>query len=189
MSLFKKSVPVPPVDGQGVTHADFLHKALVAAGEWARFADPKALAVLVLLGLGAQDLIGQAGRLTDAHTLDGAWGTIATISFWAAAVFAGGSVAVVSTAVFPRLRGSGGKKKGRSLYYFGDVAGSPNAEEYERAVRRLDQRGIESELARQVYELSRVAKAKHDRTKTAYYVALVFLFLWALSRVALSVAA
>jgi hypothetical protein len=47
----------------GISHKEFFEKALTAAGEWARFADPKALGVAVFLSFGANDLLRNARRL------------------------------------------------------------------------------------------------------------------------------
>src|ERR1041384_2066327 len=50
-----------------IEHAEFLQRALTSAGEWTRHADPKALAVLALLGLGVKDLVDHAQRFVRPH--------------------------------------------------------------------------------------------------------------------------
>ena len=47
---------------------DFAEKALADAGQWTRFADPKALAALALLGLGLANLLVLRPQGTDSPT-------------------------------------------------------------------------------------------------------------------------
>src|SRR5690349_25170330 len=62
------SPPVPPPSGDyGIETKDFLERALAAASEWTRHADPKVLAVLILLGLGPKDLVDHSRRLLAPH--------------------------------------------------------------------------------------------------------------------------
>jgi hypothetical protein len=188
MSSAEKNDAVSELPSREQAHDVFLYRALTAAGEWARFADPKALGVLVLLGVGSADLVKNSHRLVDAHLKSGSWATVATAAFWAAVVLGGATIFFVSFAVFPRLRHWPWKKlqDEGSLFYFGGVAQFESAEAYERAVKSKAPVELTSELAGQVWRLARIAKAKHDWTRHAYVCVLAFLLAWAVARIGLA---
>jgi Family of unknown function (DUF5706) len=180
--------PSPPGGASDERREEFLQHALAAAGEWARFADPKALAVIVLLGLGLSDLLGYAKPLTEAHQQAGAWATIATAAFWVAVLAAVLTVCCVSLAVFPRLASDFlARHHGTtSLYYFGGIADYEDAEAYQRAVHAASRDDLQDEIARQAYEVAVIAKRKHAWTQRAYVAVLGFLGAWAVARIGLS---
>jgi hypothetical protein len=165
-------------DERPSAHAEFLQRALVSAAEWTRFADPKVLAVLVFLGLGMNDLVDHAGDL-----VDGGWFT--TASFCLACALAVVTVVCASVALFPRLdpreRRAGASE---SLYYFAGIAGHRSAGDYETAVRAKTPEQLESELARQAFELSTIALYKLQWARRGYVAAMLFLGFWALARIA-----
>lgn len=172
-----------------VGHREFLEKALDAAAAWTRYGDPKALAVLVLLGLGLSDLLDKAGALTKA--LDGplSWALFASLAFWLAVLLAFLAVVFVSLAVFPRIREGDlfalqrpDPKRKLSLFYFGDVAESVSADAYFEKVIELDDDQITRQLSDQVWAVASIAKKKHVWTQRAYVVAVCFLVSWAASR-------
>ncbi len=105
----------PPIQGDhGIETKEFLERALVSASEWTRHADPKVLAVLVLLGLGSKDLIDHSGRLLAPHEESGSKcdligvightcaGLVATSSGIIAGLLATASVLLVTQALFSR---------------------------------------------------------------------------------------
>jgi len=185
-----------------LTHRAFLEKALTAAGEWARFADPKALAVLIIMGLGLSDLVSKsralllpldtAGDRCGLVSVDGqsCAQVVATASYCTAAVAAVAVVLLVTAAVFPRLALSRRKSNpgSPSLFYFEDVAQHSDAHAYEAAVRKKNVGELERDLAGQVYAVSVVASRKHRYTTRAYLAVLVFLVLWVAARVGLALA-
>src|SRR4051794_5292868 len=134
--------------GAGIPHRDFLERALVTAGEWTRYADPKALGVLVLLGLGVKDLIDHAGRFVHPHepataacgVLDAnghtCGGIASTALFFLACALAVVVVAFVTHALFSRLtlRGLLGREHDdalpRSRFFFGEVSRYNTQEAY-----------------------------------------------------------
>lgn len=184
-------------------HRDFLERALTSAGEWARFADPKALAVLVIMGLGLQDLVSRshafllpANRAHDecpVLSVDGQSCTqvVGTAGYCAAAAAAAAVLVVllVTAAVFPRLRLGRRKDAGpKSVFYFENVARHQSAAEYAAAVRSKSAEELETDLAGQVYAVSVVASRKHKYTTRAYLAVLAFLLFWVVARVALGLA-
>lgn len=184
-------------------HRTFLEKALTSAAEWARFADPKALAVLVLLGLGLNDLIGRSqalllppdksGASCDSLSVAGQScdQVIATASSCLAMAAAVVVVFLVTAAVFPRLRlhrPAKAETAALSLFYFEDVAKQDSADAYVTAVRSKTPEELESELGVQVFALSTVASRKHRYAMRAYIAVLVFLSLWVTARIFLALA-
>ncbi len=190
-------------------HAVFFEKALAAAGEWTRFGDPKLIGVLALLGLGLANTVSKAGELWAAHKHGWVWGWLATGGFVAACFFAVMTVIFASLGLFPRIRRKGERawlgravrvalrfvslgmlgrdqKPGPSLFYFAGIAAIPTPEEYERLVRAKTETELESEVAYQVWEVSRVAARKHLCAQRAYRAVILFLIAWALARIALS---
>jgi len=165
---------------------EFFDKARGTASEWARFADPKVLVVFILLGLGFADLIKNANALIDAHHQGGVAGWTAALGFLSACALAVVTVGCASVALFPRTHVQSAADGTPSLYFFGGIAALPDAASYERAVRERSATELESELAQQAWEVSRIAVAKLQWTKRAYAAVIVFLVVWALARIALS---
>lgn len=197
--------PIPPSPGYyGIETKDFLERALPAASEWTRHADPKILGVLVLLGLGSKDLIDHSGRLLAPHepkasscdligvTGHTCGGLVATSAWIGAALLAALVVVLVSHALFPRLkmRGllTGDHEQGpiTSRFYFGEVARYKSQDTYRTAVKAKKPHELLDDLAGQVYEISRIANDKHLATKRAYVLVLAFLAMWAIARVSLA---
>jgi hypothetical protein len=189
----------------GVTHRDFLDRALVSAGEWSRHADPKVLAVLVLLGLGAKDLVDHAARFIHPHeppsahcnllisaTGHSCGGIGAAVAFAAAAGLAALTVVLVTQGLFSRLRMKGllpgDHEEGpiRSMLFFDDVARHGSQAAYAAAVLARSEQQLLADLAGQVYEVSRTAADKHRAARRAYVVVLGFLSAWATARLLLA---
>jgi hypothetical protein len=164
-------------------HADFLQRALAAAGEWTRFTDPKVIAVLVFLGLGVTDLIDHASALVDAHDSGDFGGWLATLAFYTACALAVLTVVFASFALFPRPNP---EERTPSLYYFGGIATFATAQAYERAVRAKSARELEGEVARQAWEVSRIAGRKVQLARYAYIAVIAFLAAWVGGRMALA---
>jgi Family of unknown function (DUF5706) len=190
-------------------HADFFEKALATAGEWTRFGDPKLIGVLALLGLGLANTVSKAGELWAAHTHGWVWGWLAAGGFFVACFFAAMTVIFASLGLFPRTRRKGertslgraarallrfvsfglrghDKSSSPSLLYFAGIAAIPTPEEYERRVRAKTEAELESEIAHQAWEVSRVAAKKHAWARAAYRAVIGFLIAWAVARIALS---
>jgi hypothetical protein len=165
-------------------HAKFFEKALTAASEWTRFADPKLLGVLVLLGLGVSNLVSKAGSLWDAHDDGWFWGWASTLSFVAAAILAALAVLYVSLGLFPRMKRKGDSEP--SLFFFAGIAGFDSPSKYEDAVRAKSEGELESEVARQAWEVASIATEKHRWAKAAYRTVVAFLVAWAVARLGLS---
>src|SRR4051812_42184204 len=96
---------------------EFLDQALDAAGQWARFADPKALGVLIILGVGLNDLLKHAGSIVSSHNIEGRHCEVlvstavqgcaqaaAVITFAIAGLLGAATILPVSGELFPRLR-------------------------------------------------------------------------------------
>lgn len=191
----------------GIPHRDFLERALTAAGEWSRYADPKLLAVLVLLGLGVKDLLDNARRFLHPHEPETAAcglvgaeghscaGLVATTGFVVAAALAVVVVLLLTHGLFPRtkLRGllKGDEDDGpiKSRFFFGEVARYGSQKAYIGAVRALSEQKLLDDFASQVYEVSKTAAIKHRAAQRAFAVVLAFLTTWALARIALSAVA
>lgn len=187
----------------GITHREFLEKALSTAAAWTRYADPKALAVLVLLGLGLSDLIRNASRFARpashaGSTCDlvsvsghGCGSVLATAGFVIACAAALAVVYFVTVALFPRLSPKGllaGDRAGplpKSRFYFGEVSRYGSQEAYYQAVLACSQQDLMRDLAGQVYEVAKVGAAKHLAARRAYVAVLVFLVFWAAARLLL----
>ena len=199
---------VEPAAGQeapGIPHREFLEKALGSAGDWTRFADPKALGVLVLLGLGVKDLIDHSGRFV--HPREPATATCdpidvaghtcaglgATLMFFAACVLAGAVVIFVTHALFSRtslsdLLGRDEEDQApKSRFFFGEISRYGSQEKYAAAVLERKEHELLRDIAGQVYEISRVCQGKHMATKRAYAALIAFLVAWAIARVLLGV--
>lgn len=182
--MIRRRPPLPPHSEAGTPHGKFFEKALTAAGEWARFADPKLFGVLVFLGLGVSDLVKRAGPLWHAHGDESCWGWVATISFTAACALAAVVVATASFGLFPRTERKAPQRP--SLFFFAGIAEHDTPEAYERAVRGLNETEMESHVAHQAWEVSKVAQVKHQWAKVSYKAVLAFLTAWAIARTGLS---
>jgi hypothetical protein len=170
------------------THKEFLEKALTAAGEWSRFADPKVLGVFVFLGLGMANLITVSGKLWDGSDEGNVAGWMATGGFVIACVAAVATVLFASFALFPQLQPGGrtGKPQPDSLFFFDHVARFDSAEEYEAAVVARTPEELRADVASQAWAVARVASRKHRWAQRAYLSAVVFLGAWAVARIGLS---
>jgi Family of unknown function (DUF5706) len=169
----------------GISHKEFFDKALTAAGEWTRYADPKALGVAVFLSFGANDLIRHVRRLFFGFPVvdfpkGGTW-----LEWWVSVAFLGAcllaalTVIFVSAALFPRLTPKGPA----SLFYFGSVAQSKDPKEYEQQVRAKTSEELESQIASQVWNVARTADKKHRMTRWAYIFLIAFFICWVIARV------
>jgi hypothetical protein len=157
-------------------HRQFLTEALTRFQGWIQFADAKAGAVLVILGLGIASLVGKAGPLSAAYTLPYQWGDLATLLFWASCAAAATTVACVSIALFPRV-----EPGEPSLAYFGHVS-HMTAKKFEAEVSKRGQEELNHQLALQVWELARVAKTKFKWLKISYSLVVIFLVLYFTAR-------
>jgi hypothetical protein len=192
----------PAENAPGIPHRDFLESALSSAAEWTRFADPKALGVLVLLGLGLTDLLDHADRLIYPHDSPGSrcivirhhscGGIGATCFFVLAALLAGLVVVTVTKALFSQLTMKGllGEERDltlpKSRYYFEQVRRYGSQEAYSQAVIAQTEYALLRDIAGQVWEVSRISHSKHLWTRRAYVCVLAFLFCWACARVLLT---
>jgi uncharacterized membrane protein len=178
----------PEHDGTGISHKEFFEKALTAAGEWTRFADPKALGVAVFLSFGANDLIRNARRLFFGVPVfgfpeDGTWPEWwVSVAFLGACLFGVLTVVFVSAALFPRLTPKGPD----SLFFFGSIAQIKDPAEYEQQVRAKSPQDLESQIAIQVWNIAKTANKKHRMTQWAYRCLIVFFICWVVARVAVS---
>jgi hypothetical protein len=167
-----------------LTARDWLEKSYDKTSDWSKTADPKALGVVVLLSLGLKDLLDHGGVLVraagDHHGLSGA---VATISFWLACGFAGLAVFCVISTLVPRIKAS---KQQDSLIFFSHIAATNDSGvEYLDKVRASTSADFELDLAKQTYEISRVAASKHKWARRSILWAIAFLVAWAVSRLGL----
>jgi hypothetical protein len=190
--------------GPGIPHREFLEKALTSAGEWTRYADPKALGVLVLLGLGVKDLIDHADRFVHPHepatakcelisvTGHTCAGLGATTLFIVACVLAAVVVGFVTHALFSRLtlKGLLGLENDevlpRSRFFFGEVSRYGSQEAYAQDVLARKEYELLRDIAGQVYEVSKICQIKHMASQRAYFALGAFLIAWAAARILLS---
>ena len=148
---------------------------LQAVSEWVRFADVKAGAVLVLVGLLLTDALNQAGELQRAHDLPSRWGDASTVLWWVAMLAAASAVVCVSGTLFPRI-----KAKSTSLVFFGDIAKHETPESYAKALARVS---FAEETTKQVWEVSRIAASKYRLLRWSYLAAVLFLISYAVARI------
>lgn len=160
-------------------HIKFTTDALDRFSGWIRFADAKAGAVIVVLGLALADLLQRAGSLSEAGNSGSAWGDIAAVAFWIAGGLAALTTAAVVATLFPKAAAGD-----ESLAFFGDVANARSAGEYRQSLHALSENNLADHIAAQTWALSRIAKAKFARIRFAYGFALAFLAAWAVARVA-----
>lgn len=150
--------------------------------QWIQFADAKAAAVLVLIGLGTADLIKNAKRLSEAfESTSSAWGDIATASFWLACTLVAVAVVLVSLSLFPRV-----KPARKSLAYFGDVASFGSSGAFSTALSKRSAKELQDETNSQVWQLARIASVKFRLLKWSYRFALGFLVALVVGRVCLA---
>ncbi len=168
-------------DDTGITHKEFFEKALTTAGEWTRFADPKALGVAVFLSFGATDLLRYARQLFYGFSANSWLEWLTTVCFVGACLSALVTVIFVSSALFPRLQPKGP----RSLFYFGGIAQFDDPDEYEQEVRKKTPQELESHMASQAWNVAKIADKKHRLTQRAYFSLLVFIAFWVVARLAL----
>lgn len=172
-NTFVNSTPRQPADKDEESY-QFLSDSLSRVSEWVRFADAKAGGVLAILALLLADALDKAGTLWRAYNLDHLLGDVSTIAFWLALGAAVCTVALVSRALFPRIKSTTSSKA-----FFGDVARHENYEEYSAAVAEAN---AQEEIAKQVWEVSRIAAAKFTTLRYAYATAVTFLVLYVISR-------
>lgn len=172
-----------PPDGGWPTdaHVKFATAALDRFSDWIRFADAKAGAVIVVLGLALSDLLKRAGAFADAGHAESAWGEVATVAFWVAGALAVATTVLVILTLFPKA--TPGEE---SLAYFGDVAKAGTAAAYRQTLHALTEHQLADHIAAQAWDLSRIAKAKFVRLRYAYALALGFLVAWAVARLAMA---
>ena len=168
----------------GISHKEFFEKALTAAGEWTRYADPKVIGVAAFLSFGVTDLLSNAEQLYYGLSDNSRLEWLTTVCFLGGCLFAALSVLSITLALFPRLKPKGP----RSLYYFGGIAEFNDPNEYEQVVRQQTPQELESHIAGQAWNVAKLAYTKHRWTRLAYVCLLVFLTFWAVARVALSFA-
>jgi hypothetical protein len=192
----------PPVSKHGIPHRDFLERALVAAGEWTRYSDPKALGVLVVLGIGLNDLLDHASRFVHPHEAHAdnchGWAghscqAIASLGLFILAVLlAAAVVAFVTHALFSRmtLKGLLGEEhddpRPKSRFFFGEVSRYGSQEAYAQAVLAKTEYELLRDMAGQVYEVSTISQIKHMAVQRAYAAALAFLAVWVVARTVLT---
>jgi hypothetical protein len=162
-------------------HIRFATEALARFSDWIRFADAKAGAVILVLGLALSDLLNRAGTFSAAGHSASKWGEVATIAFWIGGGLAVATTASVIATLFPKT--TPGEE---SLAYFGDVAKAESAGEYRRILHALSEDQLADHVAAQAWDLSRLAKAKFVRIRYAYAFAFCFLVVWAVGRLTLA---
>ena len=169
---------------------------------WVQYEDAKAGAVLVLLGLGLTDVLGNADTLINAYHAPAphhsGWGWVATVAFWAAIVAAVCTVAVIATAVWPYTGPGRRPRVGNSLFYFNDVATNyryrdPTEKakmlaEYRERVRDTPDEELEKDMSQQAFILAHIAAKKVRLVKLGFWSVTGFLIAWAVARIALGVA-
>lgn len=106
---------------------------------------------------------------------------MATVGFWAAAGFAIVTITQVARTLFPRARASK-----PSLFYFGAAAAYRDADAYRAAVERSRERDLIETLSIQAWKIARIAADKYAQLCGAYLAVAVFLVVWAVARIALT---
>lgn len=175
------SATEPPEQDWPTGHVEFVAKSLDRFSDWIRFADAKAGAVLVVIGVALADLLERAGALTSAANFISRWGIVATIAFWAGAGLAVATTVSVIAALFPSV-----KPGEASMAYFGHAAKAETATAYRQTVRGLSESQLADLVAAQAWDLARIARAKFARIRLAYFFALGYLVTWAVARLALA---
>ncbi|MGH8925553.1 MAG: Pycsar system effector family protein [Acidimicrobiia bacterium] len=175
------SAPEPSDQGWPTGHVDFVATSLDRFSDWIRFADAKAGAVLVVIGVALADLLERAGALTSAATATSRWGAVATIAFWAGGGLAVATTVSVMAALFPSV-----KPGEASEAHFGHVAEAESPTAYRQTLRGLSESQLADHVAAQAWDLARIATAKFARIRLAYLFALGYLITWAVARLALA---
>jgi hypothetical protein len=183
--------PTDPKLGPGKD--DFYEKSVDRFSSWVQFEDAKAGAVLVLLGLGLTDILGNADALIHAHEKS-SLGGIASFAFWLAIAAAAAAVGVVAYAVFPFTRSS----QGSSIFYFKDVAtnfpykAKREAEKREQLAAYVNEVSVarseeelEWDMADQALTLAGIAAKKVRFVFWGFWSVAVFLIAWGVARIAL----
>jgi hypothetical protein len=160
---------------------DFYEKSVDRFSSWVQFEDAKAGAVLVFLGLGLTDVLGNADTLINAHEKSTS-GAIASIAFWVSIFAAVMAVGFVAYAVWPFTR----SPDGDSIYFFKDVAARDHSlAEYVEDVNSRDDPRLEEDMANQAWTLARIAAVKVKYVTRGFWSVTVFLVAWAVARIAL----
>ncbi len=141
------------------------HKAI---SELIRFADTKATAILAVNGVLAgfySSNIGLVQAVLEEHS-------IASIPLVSAIAFIILSTTFAAYCIAPRL----GTKKG-SLTFFHDIDGNyENAIDYEKALQKTTSGGFKTDLAHQIWAISKVASTKYRAVclSISFFVAALF---------------
>ena len=165
----------------GDAHVKFATEALDRFSDWVRFADAKAGAVMVVLGLGLADVVKRAAAFSRAGHAPSLWGEVATVAFWVSCGLAVATTTAVVKTLFPRV--SPGEE---SLAYFGDVAKADSPAAYRHLLHTLSEDELADHIAAQAWDLSRIARDKFVRIRVAYAFAFGFLVAWVVARLALA---
>lgn len=160
----------------GTIESEFFGDTLSRVSEWVRFADAKAGGVLALIALLLADALDHAGSLWRAYEIDHWLADLSTLSFWLALAAATLTVILVSMALFPRV-----VPTTSSEAFFGDISRHKSYKDFLAAVSRSR---AQDEMAKQVWEISRIATTKFSMLRKAYTSAVVFLVLYVISRLA-----
>ena len=164
---------------------DFLYHAQDNFADWVKFADTKSQMVILVLSIGALDVLHKATDFIHAHNLrHETWGWIALVGFIAAIATMGLTVLGVARTLFPKIRASK-----PSVYFFGVAQSYPDGGSYAGAVESLNEAGLREQVAIQAWNLARIANDKYGHLRYSYLGALCFLISWGVARVALSLAA
>jgi hypothetical protein len=163
---------------------DFLYHAQQEFAEWVKFADQKSGGVILVLSIGALDVLHKATDFLHAHNgRHEVWGWISLIGFIAAIGAMGLTLVGVARTLFPRVLQSK-----PSLYFFGVASQHPDGGSYGAAVESKDEAGLREQVAIQAWNLARIANDKYRHLRYAYLGALLFVIAWAVARVTLSLA-
>ena len=172
--------PEPRTAEEITPQLDFLFRTESSFSVWLQFADAKAGGVFLLLGLGFLDLARRAKEFVHAYDDPSEWGWIASVGFFAAAVFAFLTIFQVARTLFPRE-----KPSKPSLLFFGAVADYSEPAAYRRVVEELREQDMIETVSIQTWNLARIADEKYRNLRLAYLGVTVFLGCWAVARVGL----
>lgn len=153
-----------------------------------KYADTKASAVLVLLGVGLLDLVTTSGRFVDAATR-GVSGAVAIAFFSIGLALAMLTLAAAVTVLTPNfsLKPRRPSSSVDSLYYF-EVVARKSPEAYQSEVAALDEEGLTRELGLEAWDLARVAERKFRRNTITFAFMGLFALAWVVARLCLSIA-
>jgi hypothetical protein len=161
---------------------EFAWRVHHAIQQWTHNVDQKASIVLVfttaLAAVAAREVLSADGALYATHGF----------RLWLLRAMAGlfaSSALFALSAVFPYLRtGQVAREAGRGLIYFGHLH-HRSAVDILRDLRRLDERTILEQLAREVQVTSSIAWRKHLRLRTSLVLLLLAATLFAVARLTL----